>query len=559
MFPLALKNPCLGMTDMWQSQGQAAVNLTLDVISFSTDFFQRAVLMADTLIQRGENSLEEHKYFSKYEMEMVLNGSDSPFPCNYHLMHVIPPEEIHFKKNMERPVLICPPYTRKPGIEMIAQVNQVSVAWDHGYEVYYLLFDPTPVTGQEIADTVRTVCSYIKHLNQEYPHPQGPILVGNCQAGWHSLLCGLYDPKLKYTLSAVGAPISYWSGEPGDDSLRFGGAAVGGAWVAAFLSDVLGGKIFDGANLSLNFDALHSEENFFLGRWLRTLLGIDTQKENFIAMEQWMTNYCQMSRGSILWIIQNLFIGNRLERNEIELAGVHLDMKNHPDLLVLLNSLGDNIATPWQCQCWIPTVWESVDAIKAAGKRIVILTHPTAGHLGIFFSSKVSQEWHGAVLKNMDELTALPPGLFSATPRDDGSVLIAEINFDAIPIPNQQGRMALEKAAQASEANLDMYETHVAPWVRAISPWTRDIAFRFHPYRLQRYPFLFAGINPLFRLVRFSSKLVKRYRLQVPDPKRNIFNQYFAYLTGLISTQLETLHNTKVCSTRDAVCCHFDC
>ena len=70
----------------------------------------------------------------------------------------------------------------------------------------------------------------------------------------------------------------------------------------------------------------------------------------------------------------------------------------------------------------------------------------------------------------MDELTALPPGLFSATPRDDGSVLIAEINFDAIPIPNQQGRMALEKAAQASEANLDMYETHVAPWVRAISP-----------------------------------------------------------------------------------------
>ena len=267
---------------------------------------------------------------------------------------------------------------------MIAQVNQVSVAWDHGYEVYYLLFDPTPVTGQEIADTVRTVCSYIKHLNQEYPHPQGPILVGNCQAGWHSLLCGLYDPKLKYTLSAVGAPISYWSGEPGDDSLRSAVLPWAGAWVAAFLSDVLGEKIFDGANLSLNFDALHSEENFFLGRCFEPFWGLTPKRKISLP---WSSDDQLLPdvQGIHPMDYQNLFIGNRLERNEIELAGVHLDMKNHPDLLVLLNSLGDNIATPWQCQCWIPTVWESVDAIKAAGKTHCHTYPPHCRSLGNIF------------------------------------------------------------------------------------------------------------------------------------------------------------------------------
>ncbi len=144
----------------------------------------------------------------------------------------------------------------------------------------------------------------------------------------------------------IASPISYWSGAPDDDSLlRFSGALLGGAWTAAFLSDLLGGEIFDGANLSLNFDALHSEGNFFLGRWLRTFLNIDTEREGFLEMERWMTNFCQLSKPSFLRILENLFIGNKLEQGGIELTGKQLDMKDHGNLLILMNSAGDNIAT----------------------------------------------------------------------------------------------------------------------------------------------------------------------------------------------------------------------
>ncbi|GEM_PF-4296350 len=90
-------------------------------------------------------------------MGKILDGKDSKYPCNYNLTKIIPSKEVNFQKQHRRPVLICPPYTKKPDIEIIAETNQASVAWDLGYEVYYLPFNHKPVIGQEIADTVRTL------------------------------------------------------------------------------------------------------------------------------------------------------------------------------------------------------------------------------------------------------------------------------------------------------------------------------------------------------------------------------------------------------------------
>lgn len=556
MFFASLIDP-FGTMRFWQESVAAATKLGTEWVSFNIDLSQRAILMADTLIERGENSLEKRDYFSRYEMKKILDGKDSQFPCNYNLMEVIPPKELGFRVTKDRPALICPPYTRKPGIEVTAEVNQALAAWELGYKVYYLQFNPTPVKDQLVDDTVRTTANYIKYLHRTCLNPKGPILIGNCQAGWHALLAGLNDPGLKYTLSAIGSPMSYWSGAPHDDSLRFSGASIGGAWAAAFLSDLLGGEVFDGANLSLNFDALHSEENFFLGRWLRTFFGIDTGKEGFLEMERWMTNFCQLSRPSILWILRNLFIGNKLERGKLKLAGKTLDMRDHPNLLILLSSLGDNIATVWQCQSWIPIVWKDIETLKRSGKTIVTVTHPSAGHLGIFFSGKVARGWHGTILRNLEELEELPAGLFRATPLPDGSMLIEEMTFDELPKPNEQGMAVLEKAATGSERNLALYETFLSPFVKALSPWVKGALFHFHPYRLQRYPFIGSAFNPFFNSIKLLAASTRQIRQPVDSESDNFFMQAFKLCTGTMSGTLKHLHDTKVSCNRELVCNYY--
>lgn len=512
--------------------------------------------MTDTLIERGENSLKKQDYFSRYPIEKILDGKDSKYPCNYNLAKIIPPKELNFRKTKKRPVLICPPYTRKPGIEILAETNQASVAWSLGYEVYYLPFNPTPVDGQEIDDTVRTLAIYIKYLQKLHANRK-PILFGNCQAGWHAFLVGLHDPNLEYTLSAIGTPLSYWSGDPNDDSLRFSGAATGGAWIMAFLSDLIGGKVFDAASLSLNFDALHNEENFLIGRWLRTFLGIDTGKEGFLEMESWMTSFCQLSRRSMMWIVRNLFIGNKLEQGKAILAGKTLSMKDHGKLLIIMNSLGDNIATIWQCQSWIPAVWGNLENLKKSGKTIVVVTHPTAGHLGIFFSGKVAKQWHGAILKSMEQLENLPPGLFKAFPGENGELVIEEMSFEEIPKPNLQGKTVLKKAAAESERNLSVYEKYISPLVKGFSPWTKDLLFHLHPYRLQRYPFMFSKLNPLHKLTKLLAGVVKKCRKPDPDQSKNFFKKVFDFGASGVSNIIKSVHDLKVSGTRQLACAQY--
>jgi hypothetical protein len=112
-------------------------------------------------------------------------------------------------------------------------------------------------------------------------------------------------------------------------------------------------------------------------------------------------------------IVENLFIGNKLEQGEFRICeGCVADLRRIRNPLVVFASFGDNITPPHQALGWIPAVYKDTNDLKQAGQRIVYLTNPHVGHLGIFVSASVARFEHRAILESLDEIEALEPGLY---------------------------------------------------------------------------------------------------------------------------------------------------
>ncbi|MFG1466864.1 DUF3141 domain-containing protein, partial [Xanthobacter sp. DSM 24535] len=126
---------------------------------------------------------------------------------------------------------------------------------------------------------------------------------------------------------------------------------------------------------------------------------MDTERERFLAFERWWGGYYFLSREEILAIVENLFVGNRLEEGRLRIcAGCHADLRRIRNPLVIFASYGDDITPPHQALGWIPVVYRDTDDLKAAGQRIVYLVNRHVGHLGIFVSAKVARLEHRAIL-----------------------------------------------------------------------------------------------------------------------------------------------------------------
>lgn len=115
-----------------------------------------------------------------------------------------------------------------------------------------------------------------------------------------------------------------------------------------------------------------------------------------------------LGREEILAIVENLFIGNRLEQGLVRVCpGCTVNLKRIRNPLVIFASDGDNITPPQQALGWIPAVFKDTEELKRAGQRIVYLINPHVGHLGIFVSAKVARLEHRAILESLDEIEGL--------------------------------------------------------------------------------------------------------------------------------------------------------
>lgn len=351
------------------------------------------------------------------------------------------------------------------------------------------------------------------------------------QAGWAVALLGADRPDLTGPLVLNGAPLSYWSGVQGKNPMRYVGGLLGGIWLTSLLSDLGNGK-FDGAWLEENFEILNPGNTLWTKQY-NLYSNVDTDEERYLIFEKWWDGYSEMTKEEIHTIVENLFVGDKLEQGKLSLDRKKiLNLKDIKKPIVLFASKGDNITPPQQALDWIIKAYGSVEEIKRLGKVIIYMIHPDVCHLGIFVGSKTAKKEHMEIIKSIDIIDALPPGLYEMIIVDKGKkegmsdydVRFVERDIkDFMALNEGKEEMKEEDAdfsrvASVSEMNDRLYNTYVSPWVKTFSTeMSAETLKQLHPLRVNKYIFS-DKINPFMLIFKTLAPVVKKNRSMVsPD------------------------------------------
>ena len=501
----------------------------LQAWSYQADFLQRSVLFLDTLRQRGENLLAHEKAglppLLAFEYETVLDARQFEHPANYALFRVIGHRDDDSAQPTRpcRPVIIFDPRAgHGPGIGGFKGESEVGMALEQGYPVYFVAFFPDPCPGQSLADVHHALRRFVAEVARRHAG-QPPVLYGNCQAGWAVVLLSADCVGTAGLAVLNGSPLSYWAGAPEVNPMRLAGGLSGGAWAAHMAADASDGY-FDGAWLALNFELLNPaltlwEKNYQL------FANVDTERERFLQFERWWSGYYRLSREEIVAIVENLFIGNKLEQGLMRICEHCVaDLKRIRNPILVFASSADNITPPHQALNWVPVIYPTTQALKAAGQRVVYLLNPHVGHLGIFVSADVARREHRAILGHVDELEALAPGLYEMKIVDGaaatGSSTAPRVEFHPRRVEDLRydyPRKAFERARDLSELNELLYRAFLSPLVRATSsPWSAELLKWLHPMQWSRY-LCAERYSPWMASIRMLASLVEKNRNPVAN------------------------------------------
>ena len=500
------------------------LGLMLAFQGWAIDAAQRQVLFLDALRKRGDDFLEHEAAGAPpvlvYDYELVLDGATLPRPCNYFLLRILPPEGVTIDDTKRPFVIIDPRAGHGAGIGGFKPDSQVGVALKNGQPTYFIAFRPMPEPGQTIADVTEAEAAFVRLIRERHPESPKPIVIGNCQGGWAAAILAAVHPELTGPIVLSGAPMAYWSGTVGQDPLRYGGGLGGGAMPAALMSD-LGGGLFDGAHLVENFENLNPGRTQFR-KYFDLYANIDTGERRFLDFERWWGGLHLMNGEEMQWIVENLFVGNRLAANEAMLEpGRPIDLRNIKAPVICFASRGDNITPPPQALNWIVDTYVDESEIEIRGQRIVYTVHEEIGHLGIFVSSKVATREHTEIASILETIEALPPGLYELIIEDvegSGQAKRFRVSFArrktsdiAALDDDRHDERAFAAVARASETLTELYETTARPFVRAmITKPVADAGRAMHPLRVQRSAF--ASTNPFMAWVPHAAEAVKADR-----------------------------------------------
>jgi pimeloyl-ACP methyl ester carboxylesterase len=496
--------------------------------SYVTDAAQRSVLFWDILRERGNNYIEHIKEGAPpllaFKWEIISDGRTFDRPVNYALIRIIPPDGVQIDDTKRPFIIIDPRAGHGPGIGGFKKDSEVGVALQFGYPVYFVIFFPEPEPGQTILDVSAAEAKFLDTVIRRHPKSPKPTIYGNCQGGWASMLIAANDPHKVGPVVINGAPMSYWSGSwsggEGENPMRYSGGLLGGSWMSLLASDMGNGK-FDGAYLVENFENLNPA-NTFWNKYYNLWRNIDTERERFLEFEKWWGGYFLMNEEEIHWIVDNLFIGNRLARGEVKAApGTFINLKAIRSPIVIFSSKGDNITPPQQAMNWVSDVYASTAEIKANGQVIVGLLHEDVGHLGIFVSGKVAQKEHTEIVEALDYVERLRPGLYvmeleetAGAGKDKYLSTFREVRLEDMRKLNRLERRdekPFELVAEVSLMNEKAYAFYGRPLVRSVvSETTAKLGRTLHPLRAQRW--FFSDHNPLMWPIRTMSATVRSER-----------------------------------------------
>ncbi len=519
-------NATAGAARAWTETGVPATPLDFwrDATTYASDFVQRSFMFWDTLRQRGDNWLQ-HEEAGKppllaFETEMIADGRQFERPVNYALVRIVPPKGIKVDDGKRPYVIIDPRAGHGPGIGGFKDESQVGVALKAGHPVYFVIFFPEPVEGQTLADVSQAETEFLRIVRKRHPTRGKPVIVGNCQGGWAAMLVGAVDPEAAGPIVVNGAPMSYWAGNDAENPMRYAGGILGGSWTALLASDLGGGR-FDGAYLVDNFEYLNPANTYF-SKYYNLFSKIDTEPERFLEFERWWGGYFLMNREEISWIVDNLFVGNRLAAGQAQWSeGKAYDLRAIRSPIILFASLGDNITPPQQAFSWVADIYPTTEALKANGQVIVGLMHKSIGHLGIFVSASVAKKEHAQIVDLLEYIEHLPPGLYGMQVEERQAngvaqydVIINERQVEDLQVLYKYGRrdeVPFELVAKVSEANEALYETCAHPVISAaVTPAMAKLARNLHPLRMQRWAV--SDLNPIVAPVKGLAEFAKASR-----------------------------------------------
>ncbi|MEM9782657.1 MAG: DUF3141 domain-containing protein [Pseudomonadota bacterium] len=492
--------------------------------AYLRDVAERCILTMDALRERGDIFLEHEGKgcppVLAYDFEKVMDGRDMPHPCNYELLHILPPEGGQVR-GWKRPYVIVDPRAgHGGGIGGFKPDSQVGVALADGHPVYFVNFRRDPEPGQTLADVTRAEAAFVREVIRRHPDSPRPVVTGNCQGGWATLLLAATNPDLTGPIVINGAPVATWSGEVGTNPMRYNGGILGGTWQPMFWSDI-GGGVFDGAHLVMNFETLNPSRNFFR-KYYDLFDAPDTGRQRFLEFERWWGGFFLLNEAEIHWIVEQLFIGNRLTKNRAQLEpGRPIDLKRIQAPVIVFTSHGDNITPPQQALNWIVDTYANEQEIRIRGQRIVYMVHPEVGHLGIFVSSRIAKKEHTEVASTMKTIEALAPGLYEMcvdAVEGDGTqkrylVSFVERSFNDIRAldDGREDEQAFGAVARASELQAELYDIYLRPLVRAVANrHLAEAARAFHPLRLQRA--MLSSQNPFMAPVTAMARSIQNSR-----------------------------------------------
>jgi len=245
---------------------------------YMVDALQRNVLFLDLLRQRGNEEIEitsrPMATVLRFDHEVLMSGRSLPRPMNYALSRIVPPPGVAIDPRKRPVVVVDPRAGQGPGIGGFKAESEIGDALNAGHPVYFIGFGATPATGQQFLDVVEGQVKFFERVVELHPDAPRPFAIGNCQAGYQTLMVAMLRPDLFGPCLVAGSPMSYWQGVHGKDPMRYSGGLLGGSWLTAMSSDLGNGK-FDGTWLVLNFDSL-GPANWLWGKQYVIYTNIDT-------------------------------------------------------------------------------------------------------------------------------------------------------------------------------------------------------------------------------------------------------------------------------------------
>ena len=282
---------------------------------YMTDAVQRTILFWDVLRQRSEQHYEQRAmevpHVLSFDAELVLDARSFAKPVNYLLVRIKPPQGVVIDARKRPFVVVDPRAGHGPGIGGFKADSEIGVALHAGHPCYFVGFTPEPMPGQTIEDIMHAEVAFLEKVIALHPEAEGkPCVIGNCQAGWAVMMVAAIRPELFGPIIIPGSPLSYWAGVEGQNPMRYTGGLTGGSWMTALAGDLGNGK-FDGGYLVKNFEN-QNPANTLWTKHYNLWNKVDTEGPRYIEFEKWWGGHVNLNAEEIQWIVDQLFIGNRL-------------------------------------------------------------------------------------------------------------------------------------------------------------------------------------------------------------------------------------------------------